>query len=130
MEIYLRKTISGLKPLFNSDEEKYNKIKLGEDVKAVIRKPRNIKFHKKFFALLNLTLENQQKYKTQEELLYELKIHVGHYDWHHTLMGKPIPKVKSIDFNSMDEIEFEEFYDKCSSINSTKIKVDIMRRFL
>ena len=58
MEIYCKVTEAGLVPMYGSDLDEKKRLKKGEEVLCVIRKPRNYKFHKKFFALLRLTLDN------------------------------------------------------------------------
>ena len=54
-EIHLIKTDAGyFIPAYNSDKELSDQIKTGEVIKVKYSKPRNYKFHKKYFDLLNL----------------------------------------------------------------------------
>lgn len=79
MEIYLKKTLSGLKPLYDSDADQLAKIKIGEDVLATIKRPRNLRFHKKFFALLNLGFQNQDRYADFETFRFVMIMKSGFY---------------------------------------------------
>jgi hypothetical protein len=75
--------------------------------------PRNLKFHRKFFALLNLGFEAWQpatKFKGMEiakdfdQFRSDVTILAGFYEQTFTL------KAKSIAFGSMEEPEFEALY--------------------
>ena len=114
MEIYLIKTLSGhLKPAFDSDYENFKKIPLNEVFKVEYKKTRNIKFHRKFFALINLVFSNQEVYSNIEHLRKHLTIASGFYDTTICLeTGAEIKEAKSISFSSMDEVEFSELYNR------------------
>lgn len=112
MELFLLNTASGLVPQYDSDYEEKKKLTIGKTYKAKITVPRNIKYHRKYFALLNLTLQNQDKYDTIDSLLIEIKLKTGHYELHVTTKGKPVYIPKSIAFNKMDEFAFQDFYSK------------------
>ena len=128
MELYCRVMPEGFVPLDDIDWEQKKQLKLGSDVKIRITMPRNIKFHRKFFALLNITFENLPE-KIQEEknidsvdrLLQLIKIHLGYYDV--VKVGESnVLNLHSISFAKMDETEFRHFYDL--AVN------DILRYFL
>ena len=52
MILLLKNTVEGLKPLYDDDYEEKRKLKIGEVYKADIKpmKPRNLQFHRKYFA--------------------------------------------------------------------------------
>jgi hypothetical protein len=103
MKILVKKTPSGLKPLYDSDYENYSKIPLGGEFEIEYTKKRNIRFHYKFFALLKLAFENQQDYRNLDEMRKDLIIVAGYYDEHINLITGEVTKVhKSISFSSMD----------------------------
>jgi len=60
MKLLVKKTNGGLKPMYESDYEIYSKIPLGEEFEIEYKKVRNLKFHKKMFALFKLCFENQE----------------------------------------------------------------------
>jgi len=112
-EIYIRKNRFGsLEPDDKAGIEYVSKLNVGDIIKAKTNKPRNYEFHKKFFALIDLVFENQDKYETLEDLLVEIKLKVGHYKEHLTTKGQIIYLPKSISFAKMDEAEFSIFYEK------------------
>lgn len=117
MDFYCRVTSKGLVPMDETDWEIAKQLRLGQDVKVHISMPRNIKFHRKFFALLNLTFDNlpEQIQKelhifSIETLLVAIKIDLGYYDWIN-VAGRNVVKLRSISFAKMDEVQFEHFYD-------------------
>lgn len=91
-------------------------------VRVEYKRPRNVQFHRKFMALVNLVYDNQERYTNREALLTELKLQVGHYQEHVTLGGKLIYQPKSISFASMDDDEFSIFYAKVVDV--------VLRHFL
>ena len=112
MEITLIKTLSGFKACYDSDSEKAKKIPLNEPFVITYTKKRNIKFHRKFFALMNMIFDNQEKYNSIEHLRKDLIIAAGYYDTRFNFEGVEILEAKSMSFSSMDEIEFSELYNR------------------
>lgn len=113
-EIHLVKQLNGtLIPAYDSDKELMSKIKVGEIYKYKFSKPRNIRFHRKFFALINLVYQNQEHYTNAEHLRYDLTIESGFYDIRvNKFTGEEIKVAKSISFASMDEVTFSDLYNK------------------
>ena len=118
MKIYCRVTPAGLVPLYDDDYEERKKLKIGADVLCQITTPRNIKFHRKFFALISLTFENlphtlqedkniYNKDVLLERIKYDLGLYdeVKHGDFCHIIL-------RSISFAAMDNNEFENFYNR------------------
>ena len=113
MKLTFLKSVGGV--LLPSDDEcieAMNKIKNGTEIMIEYKQKRNVKFHRKAFALLNLVLKNQDKYSNINDLLVEFKLKSGHYEEHITTKGKIIYIPKSIAFSEMDELEFNELYSK------------------
>lgn len=97
---------------YNSDYEKARKIKVGEYLECDVKKKRNYKFHKKYFALINLVFDNQEKYDNIEELREDLTKVSGFYTVRTDLQGNEVLKVDSISFSKMDEFRFNDIYSK------------------
>lgn len=95
---------------YDSDYEKMKHIKANDAVEVEIKKPRNIKFHRKFFALIEMVYQNQERYNNKEELRYDLIVASGHYTKRVNLDGEEIEIPDSISFSKMDEIEFNRLY--------------------
>jgi hypothetical protein len=80
----------------------------GAVVKATISQPRNVQFHRKFFALVDLIYKNQSRYATREQVLLALKVATGYCDWIE-VKGQRVPVPRSISFAKCDELQFQEF---------------------
>lgn len=116
-KILLRKTWNNhLVPDMEQDEERVGKIKVGEIVQAEITRPRNIQFHRKFFVLLNIVFDNQDIYDTRKALRTEIILKAGYYVEHVTTKGELIYIPDSLSFAKMDEIIFNEFYQKAIDV--------------
>lgn len=111
MKILLVRTLSGFKTAYDSDFELSKKIKLNEIYEYEFKQTRNIKFHRKFFALINMVFQNQEQYTNIEHLRKDLIFESGNYDLRHDLNGVEIREAKSISFAQMDEIQFSELYN-------------------
>ena len=118
MDIYCRVTDIGLLPMYDSDLDEKHRLRIGDNVLCTIKRPRNYDFHKKYFALLRLTVANlpnliqqQMQIFTEEDLLDCLKIDLGLFTtrWHG---GRQIVKTGSISFAKMDNTEFEKFFSR------------------
>jgi len=111
MELYLRNTLAGLIPLFPSDFDEKRKLKLGQDYKADITYPRNIGFHRKFFALLNIGFENTKLNMSQKAYRHYIIIKAGFFTAYQTPKGV-FYEPDSISFANMEEDEFQEVYSR------------------
>lgn len=114
--LHFKKDFGRLVPCDDASAAALTKIKHGAVVHVEIKKPRNIRFHRKFFALVNLVFENQSHYDNIEHLLAALKTAVGHCDLIAGKEGKIVAIPKSIAFHKMDDLAFSDFYDKCVDI--------------
>ncbi len=113
MKITLIKTLNGtFKLAYNSDYNLAKKVPLNEPIVFEWSKPRNLRFHKKFFALLNMVYENQEQYNNIEHLRKDLTISAGYYDLRFNIEGVEVQEAKSISFAKMDDLEFSEFYNR------------------
>lgn len=115
MKIYCRVTSDGLVPLYDSDLDNKKKLKLGSDVCVEIKKVRNIRFHKKLFALIRLVLDNMPYAKIEEYKIYDEEaflIRIKHDLHMYDESPDGVIMYNSINFVHMDEFQFEEFY-KC-----------------
>lgn len=116
-EIYLIKRPDGnLEPSLPEDRELLDHWGQGEILCASVRKPRNGRFHRLFFAMLHVVLENQDRYDNVEQLLLEVKVRTGYFDEFITADGEIVYIPKSISFAAMDEIAFRRFYQRAVSV--------------
>ena len=105
------KTKQGLTPLYNSGYESYQKLKIGWRGEVKFKQPLNISFHRKYFALINMAYENQEKFNNVSHYRKYLTCKAGFYTAYETDKGTFI-EADSISFASMDELEFNELYSK------------------
>lgn len=103
-------------PAYPVDEAVFESLKPANMYKCDIRRARNPQHHRKGFALINLIFESQERYRTIEDLLVELKLRTGWYREHVRTDGSIIYVPKSISFADMDQLEFERFYDAVADI--------------
>jgi len=112
MKIALVKNINNTFSLaYESDYEIAKKLPVGEVFFFDVKKSRNIKFHRKFFALIKLVFDNQEIYNNTEDLRHDLTVAAGYYIEGVNIHGEVIKRAKSISFGSMSELEFSEYYD-------------------
>ena len=118
MEIHLVRTSTGLRPYTDDDYKEMKKIKVGSIVKANIVRPRNIKFHRKFFSLIRaawdcLTEQQRTNLRSIDTFREQLLITSGFSEPLYDLNGqKFLERAKSISFAKMDEPAFNEVYNR------------------
>ena len=133
-KLFIVKTHSGgFVPASDSDYEIAKKYKAGEVYLADIKKPRNLQFHRKFFALIDTIWDIQSHFDNREALRLWLIMKSGHFDTFIAPKGKPVYIPRSISFASMDDVEFERVYNDVISVaimhdkiclGSTKEEID------
>ena len=114
MKITLIKSLNNtFKICYDSDYEKAKKIKVNEPYEYEFKNVRNLGHHRKYFALLNLVVNNTEKFKDVNHLRMILAIECGHYEeLINPLSGEITIVPKSISFSSMGQDEFSELYSK------------------
>ena len=102
----------------------------GELAEVMFVVPRNPRFHRKFFALLNigfeaweptLTHEGHVVEKDFEQFRVDVTILAGHYVQTWTLDGEMRLRAKSISFASMDDAEFERVYSSVADVLLSRV---------
>lgn len=115
---------AGLVPADAKAAEWFGKVKMGQPVTASVRLPRNGKFHRKFFAMLDVAYSNHDwpeitfrfgagsvKAKTSSDMFRRYVIvRAGHYEADMTPSGEFRAVPKSIAWAKMDEAEFSQLY--------------------
>jgi len=111
MKLYCQNTITGLVPLYPADYEEKKKLKLGVEYEVEVRTPRNIGFHRKFFALLNVGWANTSLDMPFETYRKYIIIKAGYFKIYKTPKGL-FYDAESISFSSMSHDRFEELYSR------------------
>jgi hypothetical protein len=116
MDIFLTRTLSGLAPADEEAKQAIRRWRIGETLKCSVRKPRDYTNHKRYFALLNLTFENQEKYSSFEHFRKAVQIAAGHVDELITLEGEIVFIPKSIAYDALDEMEFCKVFGETMTV--------------
>lgn len=120
MDIFCKVTPYGLVPLYDTDLDAKKRLKVGRVVKCHVCNPRNYEFHKKFFALVRLTFDNLPtnlaeywQVHNEEDMLRRFKRDLGYFTSTVNERGEREIEYQSISFSSMEQHEFERFYNQC-----------------
>jgi hypothetical protein len=116
MRLDLVKTRAAIRPATEQDEEKLIRVRNGDLLPVHIRKPRNGRLHRKFFALVNLIAQNHPRLDSVDAVILELKVRAHHYTERITLDGEIILLPKSISYEDLEELDFQAFFEKCVKI--------------
>ena len=117
MKILVEKTLQGYIPAFGSDHEvrKKDKHKIGEKYWIEIKQSRNYLYHKKYFAMLKMAFNNQEKYQNEEHFRKLAQMKAGYYEEIKTDKGIVYMPI-SISYDSLDNIAFGELYNKVHEV--------------
>jgi len=109
-----QKILNGLRPADEAGEEALRKISLGELVQVEIKRPRNLKMHKLFWALMSLVWQNvdSERYPTVEDLVAAVEIYAGIRTRIELPNGTQGFIPGSIAFHKMDQVEFAAFFER------------------
>ena len=98
-------------PSLPQDSDFFESIPQGEIFEFDFVKKRNAKFHKKYFAMLNVVLQHTEKWENVEQLRAAVLLNIGHFDMIWEPINKMmIPKVGSINWAQMDEVKFNRIF--------------------
>ena len=122
MKLTLQNTALGLIPVYESDFDEKRKLQIGQVYQADVKVVRNIRFHRKAWAMLNtawalLPEKSQNGFRSFEGFRAYLLVAAGFYDLYFNPRLKEYVEVpKSMSFASMDEAEFSECYDRIKDV--------------
>lgn len=122
VEAWITRTKLGhLVPATAQDAEALQSVPVGEWRLAKIRLPRNVKHHRKYFALLQAVFPHQTMYPTFRRFRAKFEEALGHGEYHIDGQGKRYFENESINFGAMDQDEFEQFYARAKDLILTRI---------
>lgn len=104
----------------------------GQVIRAEVKRMRNYKFHKKFYALLDFAYDQwepdssleyagQPVQKNRKRFRKDIIILAGHYDSTVNLKGEVRLEAHSISFANMSEEDFEKLYSEAINVILTRI---------
>jgi hypothetical protein len=114
MKALFAKSFGSLRPVDDAGKEALAKLGNGEIVQLELKRPRNIRFHRLYWALLTVVHDNidGDRYPTVDDLHAAVKIAAGL----RTRIELPDGTIGfipgSIAFHKMDNDEFGRFYDR------------------
>lgn len=113
-------------------EDILSNIPNGAQVMVEIKRPRNIKHHRMWWALCQLIADNSERYKSAEDVSDMLKVGGGHCKRFEISDGRVVYVPKSISFASMDQTAFSGLWERviayvCSHVIRGLDESDIKR---
>ena len=112
MQVLLTRSISGLKAADHFAAEELSKIKPGQEVRCEIRRVRNPKQLRLYWALIDACWQHQDRYAAKQDLSDVIKVAVGHSDQVVTKSGEVVARPKSIAFGNMPQDAWEDFFSR------------------
>lgn len=125
--IILRKRLGSLEPCDDASREALASIGFGELVRCEISRPRNLQWHRRYWAAIQLLFENQTRYATAAHLHAAVKHALGLSDLVVAANGDEIYVPRSESFGKMSQDEFQEFWDRFCDLIATKLLPGLKR---
>lgn len=120
--IWKKHDFNTIKPADQAALDFLGHTKIGKEFMAETYRPRNLKHHKWLFGLLQVVIENTDRYPDVDTLLFALKIATGMCTPFPSADGKTVfVKEKSIAFESMDQDAFAAWVERVVRVIVTKI---------
>ena len=116
MKLLLKRLNNAFIPIDDEGVEVFGKIKEGEEVLVEYKRHRNVGNHKRLFSMLQGVVSNTDRYKTVDNLLSVIKLKSGHFETIVAHKGEAVYIPKSINFASMSEDKFQEFFSNAIDI--------------
>ena len=130
-KLYLRKLYNSFVPVDQASMDAMEEMTMNSEYQCVFTKPRNLDFHKKLFALIDVAYQafdlGDIKHKgvivekNRERFRKDLTIRAGFYYPVFNLDGDLRLEAKSISFAKMDEEEFARLYSKFVDVILQKV---------
>jgi len=109
-EAVLTKIKGALLPANDQAKELLNAMPVGEELLISYKQGRSVQNNKRFFTFVNWTYDWQDTYDSKDIWIYVLKILGGHFHPVIDKKGNTQYVAKSINFGSVDETEFKDFF--------------------
>lgn len=115
--ILLRKTLNGFQPADDMSVEVAKRFKIGETYRAEVVKPRSRKTLGRYWVLCQMILDNTEMFRSKEQVSDYLKIRTGHST---SIVAKKTGEIfhvaNSINFDEVDEAEFQDFWSRACDV--------------
>lgn len=125
MRILLRRVKPGLMPIDEISEQGLSKINIGEVVTVTVKKARNPKLQGLFWKTLHTVFENQERYKTIEELHDAIKVKAGAAKSLFLPDGTEFLVPASTSFDDMDDLQFRAYVHRAFDVIAQVFLLDV-----
>ena len=116
---YVKRTLGGLVPADRNAEELIGRHALGTVLRVELKKPRNLRHHRLYWAMLALICDNLDA--VRPETLHDLiKLRTGCVHVVRTARGT-VALPGSIAFERMDQAAFRDFFDRAVDVIVTDV---------
>lgn len=109
--LWLKRVGNGLFPDAADSDAELAKIPFGKTLQAEVKQPRNVRFHRLYWALVHRIASAVGS--EPENISDLLKIETGHCDIVRSKKYGEIRLPKSISFAKMDQAAFSQFFEAC-----------------
>lgn len=99
----------------------------GQQLQVEVKNPRNLQHHNKFRAILSMVADNAPEGTTwtEDKLLNALKEELGYYELYKDFRGTVKRMLLSTSFESMEQEEFQKFYERSLPLLANLIGVTV-----
>ena len=130
MKLSLVRIPAGLAPITDESVSAIKKLAIGEEILVDFTKHRNVKNHRRLFSMLQMVIDNTEKYQRVENLLDELKLRTGHFTTYVSDRGEKRYIPESINFASMGEDEFQRFFSQSIDVLLTFLPEELVNEII
>ena len=106
MKLLCKKHNGVIVPANDEAAEVFARIYNGAVITCIIEQPRNPSFLAKYWASVDMIVENQEKYRDKYELHDAIKSRLG---------------VESVAIDQMDEVDFTDFFERYCDLIETEL---------
>ena len=133
MDAQFVRTNIGLMPADDDSREWFSHVSIGRVIQCKVSQPRNVLFHRKWFALLKYSFEywaetapaveykGEQAQPDFDRFRRDITILAGKYHSVVNLKGEVRFEADSVSFGKMDAQAFEELYSKTIDVLLTRV---------
>lgn len=108
-------------PCNESGQEAVRKVAVNDVVMVEMRRPRNIQWHRKMFALFNLLYQNQSRYPTMDDLRSAMLVYIGFCTEIKLKDDRVVYVPKSLSFAKLSQEGFEQVWQSLVRVACEKI---------
>ena len=112
IRLSMRKHANGLQPVTEYDWTEFDKIRTSKPIECEVFQHRNPKHSAKFWLLLHRVAENSDDFDSAQEVCDWIKVRLRMVEHVRSWGDSTVVRLKSINFAAMDQVRFNNFYDR------------------